>query len=136
MNAQRNSGGRPKMTEGRREKKITARFTEEEYKTVEELEATLGVSKTDLIRTRLLENAAAVVINARELITAIDAIGAELGRCGNNINQLAKHANILKKKNKLDASVIKQFNTLLTGHLEKQERLEVCLRHVIRAIGR
>jgi len=136
MTAKRNFSGRPKMTEGKRVKKITARFTEDEFKIVGELETMLGINKTDLVRMRLLENAPAVIINAKELITAIDSIGTELGRCGNNINQLAKYANILQKKGRCDSSVIDQLNGLLTGYLEKQEQLEVSLRHVIRAIGR
>lgn len=136
MNAKRNLGGRPKMIAGRRVKKITARFTEDEYKTVEKVEKTLGINKTDLIRMRLLENAPQSIINAKALIAAIDAIGAELGRCGNNINQLAKYANILQKKEKSDPSVVRQFNALLTVYLEKQEKLEISLRHIIRSIGR
>lgn len=136
MTAQRKPGGRPKMADGKRDKKITARFTADEYKTIAQLETTLGVSKTDLVRMRLLENAPAVIINAKELITAIDEIGTELGRCGNNINQLAKYANILQKQRKSNPQVMKQFNTLLTGYLERQEQLEISLRQLIRAIGR
>ena len=124
------------MTEGKRVKKITARFTEDEYTVIEKLETTLGINKTDLVRMRLLENAPAVIINAKEVITSIDAIGTELGRCGNNINQLAKYANILQKKGRLDPSVTNQFNALLSGYLEKQEQLEISLRQVIRATGR
>lgn len=124
------------MADGKRDKKITARFTADEYKTIAQLETTLGVSKTDLVRMRLLENAPAVIINAKELITAIDEIGTELGRCGNNINQLAKYANILQKQRKSNPQVMKQFNTLLTGYLERQEQLEISLRQLIRAIGR
>jgi len=136
MTAQRKLSGRPKLAEGKRTKKIDVRFTEDEYKIVEKLEITLGVTKTDLVRMRLLENAPAVIMNAKELITAIDEIGAELGRCGNNINQLAKYANILQKQRKANPQVIGQFNELLCGYLEKQEQLEISLRHVIRAIGR
>lgn len=136
MKAKHNQGGRPKMETGKRDKKITARFTEDEYKTVEALESTLGVTKTDLVRQRLLENSAAVVINAKELIIAIDQIGTELGRCGNNINQLAKHANILQKKGRLSPQVVERFNVLMKEYLQKQEMLEVSLRRIIRAIGR
>ena len=136
MTAQRKLSGRPKLAEGKRTKKIDVRFTEDEYKIVEKLEITLGVTKTDLVRMRLLENAPAVIMNAKELITAIDSIGTELARCGNNINQLAKYANILQKQRKANPQVIGQFNELLFGYLEKQEQLEISLRHVIRAIGR
>ena len=136
MTTKRKLSGRPKLAEGKRTKKIDVRFTEDEYKIVEKLEITLGVTKTDLVRMRLLENAPAVIVNAKELITAVDAIGTELGRCGNNINQLAKYANILLKKGRCDSSVIDQLNGLLAGYLERQEQLEITLRHVIRAIGR
>ena len=136
MTTKRKLSGRPKLAEGKRTKKIDVRFTEDEYKIVEKLEITLGVTKTDLVRMRLLENAPAVILNAKELITAIDEIGTELGRCGNNINQLAKYANILQKQRKANPQVIGQFNELLFGYLENQEQLEISLRHVIRAIGR
>lgn len=136
MIAKRKPGGRPKMPDGHRSKKITARFTEDEYKLVGELEKTLGVSKTDLVRMRLLDNAGAVVINAKELIQSVDDIGAEMGRCGNNINQLARHANILQKKGRLGPMVAEQFNSLLADYIRKQETLEVSLRRIIRAIGR
>jgi uncharacterized protein (DUF1778 family) len=136
MTAKHKPGGRPKMAEGKRDKKITARFTQDEYKTIETMEITLGITKTDLVRMRLLENAQSVIINAKELITVADSIGTELGRCGNNINQLAKYANILQKKGKADAAVLGQLNALLAGYLDMQQRLEISLRQIIRAIGR
>src|SRR5580658_3349438 len=136
MNAKRKPGGRPKMTEGKRTLKIDVRFTEDEYEIVLQLEKTLGISKTDLVRMRLLENAPAVIINAKELITAVDAIGTEMGRSGNNINQLAKYANILQKKGRPDTSIFGQFNALFAAYLEKQDKLEISLRQIIRAIGR
>ena len=124
------------MTEGRRTKKIDARFTEDEYKLIEALEKTLGVSKTDLVRMRLLDNAPSVIINAKELIESVDGIGTELGRCGNNINQLARYANVLQKRGRADAAVISAFNGLLEDYIKVQEALEISLRRVIRAIGR
>ncbi len=136
MTAKRNRIGRPPMTEGRRNKKIDARFTEDEYKTVLDLEKTLGVSRSDLIRTRLLENAPHVLINAKELIMAIDTIGSELGRAGNNINQLARYANILQKRGRMTPDIIAQFNVLLSGYLENQQHLAITLRKIIRLIGR
>jgi len=136
MNAKRKLGGRPKMIEGHRNKKITARFTEDEYKLVEKLEKTLGITKTDLVRMRLLDNVNAVIINAKELIKSVDEIGTELGRCGNNINQLARYANFLQKKAKANPLVIENFSKLLTDYIKRQEALEVSLRHIIRAIGR
>ena len=124
------------MTEGKRTKKIDVRFTEDEYRVAEQLEETLGISKTELVRMRLLENAPAVIINAKALITAIDAIGTELGRCGNNINQFARYVNALQKRNKADPTVTARFNALFSDYISNQEKLEIALRSVIRMIGR
>jgi len=136
MNAKRKPGGRPKLTEGGRVKKIDARFTEKEYELILNLEKTLGIRKTDLVRQRLLENAPTVIINANELIGAIDAIGTELGRCGNNINQFAKYVNILQRQNRVDLAVVEQFNRLFRDYIGQQEKLETALRGIIRMAGR
>lgn len=58
------------------------RFTEDEYKIAEQLGETLGISKAELVKMRLLENAPAVSINTKALISAPVAIGAEMGCCG------------------------------------------------------
>src|ERR1700761_2133766 len=98
--------GRPPLTEGKRIKKIDARFTEEEYRQIEKLEVAFGLKKSDLVRLRLLENSAAMVVNSKELILSLDEIGTELGRAGNNINQLARYANTLRKKGVLAPAVV------------------------------
>jgi hypothetical protein len=135
MTALRKSG-RPLLTAGKRTKKIDARFTEDEYKTVLALEKSLGVRKTDLVRTRLLQEAPAILINAKEVIAQLDAIGTELGRSGNNINQLAKYANILQNKGALSPVVTERFNLLFEKYVENQKSLETALRKVIGLMGR
>ncbi|NHA03276.1 MobC family plasmid mobilization relaxosome protein [Mucilaginibacter sp. HC2] len=127
--------GRPKLKEGRRTNFINVRFTDVEYKEIADLEQQLGVSKTDLIRMRILTDAKRVVINSKELIKNLDGVGAELGRVGNNINQLAKHANILKLQGQLSPLVIKKFNELFEEHIIVQQTLEAALRSIIRAMG-
>jgi hypothetical protein len=127
--------GRPKLNEGKRTKFINVRFTEDEYKTVGELEKELGISKTELIRMRILSDAKVTVINSKELIRNLDAIGAEMGRVGNNINQLAKHANILKLQNALTPLVAEKFNQLFEDYIQVQQMLEAALRKIIRAMG-
>ncbi|WP_255496312.1 plasmid mobilization protein [Mucilaginibacter sp. FT3.2] len=123
------------MSEGKRVRKIDARFTEEEYRMIVELEQVLGVRKTDLVRTRLLQNSPAILLNAKELIALLDKIGAELGRSGNNINQLARYANILQLKAILSPVVAERFNALFETYLQNQKDLEITLRKVIRLIG-
>lgn len=132
MEKTQRSKGRPIKEQGKRIKKIDARFTQDEYDTILELEKTLGVRKTDLVRTRLLQDARLTIVNAKELIGFIDSIGTEMGRCGNNINQLAKYANILKKKGVLSPMVSERFNILFEQYIENQKQLEISLRKIIR----
>ncbi|HEY4198552.1 MAG TPA: plasmid mobilization relaxosome protein MobC [Mucilaginibacter sp.] len=128
--------GRPQKTEAKRIKKIDVRFTEDEYAIITGLEETLGVSKTDLVRERLLHGARLTIINAKEMIGELDSIGTELGRSGNNINQLARYANTLNKKSILSPQVIAQFNMLFEQYIKNQRGLETTLRKIIRALGR
>ena len=131
----RKQTGRPKA-ELKRTKKIDVRFTEEEYKLISGLEETLGISKTELVRERLLHGARLTIINAKDLIAELDKIGADFGRSGNNINQLARHANTLNKRGLLSAQVIGQFNVLFEKYIENQRGLETTLRKIIHALAR
>jgi hypothetical protein len=128
--------GRPRLKEGKRIKKIDVRFTEQEYNVVLELEKTLGISKTELVRVRLLNDAANMVINAKDLINHFDQIGAELGKSGNNINQLARYVNMLINKQVLSPVAAERFNLLFAQYLENQRLLEAALRKVMRALGK
>jgi len=130
----KNLSGRPKEAGSRRSKKIDVRFTEAEYQSIKNMEQELGLSQTDLVRMRVLNNSGAVVVNAKALLQEIDGLGAELGRVGNNINQLAHHANTLRLKGDVDQSVIVIFNRLMEEHLRLQAELEVCFRKIIRGI--
>ena len=124
------------LTEGKRTKKIDARFTEDEYNMVLALEKSLGVRKTDIVRNRVLQNAPGILINAKEVIALLNAIGTELGRSGNNINQLARYANTLRKRNILSPVVIERFNFLFESYIGNQKELETVLRKIIRVMGR
>jgi hypothetical protein len=128
--------GRPEMKEGKRIRKIDARFTQEEYDRVLAMEKEFGISKTELVRVRLLYDADKIVVNSAELMQELDRIGAELGRSGNNINQLAKHANTLRLTGSLHPQVIADFNGLMEGYIANQRLLETSLRHLIRLMGK
>ena len=123
------------MLAGKRSKKIDTRFTEDEYAIISELEKTLGLTKTELVRQRLLSNVGLLVVNAKELIALLDQVGAEMGRCGNNINQLAKYANILKKRGMLSPVVIERLDVLFEQYLKNQQALDASLRKVFRMTG-
>jgi hypothetical protein len=127
--------GRPPLKEGKRTRFINARFTDEEYDLISKIEKQLGISKTELVRMRVLNDAKTTVINARDLIAGLDSVGAELGRIGNNINQLARHANTLKLQGALNPVIIEQFNRLFEEYIGIQRMLEAALRKIIRAMG-
>jgi hypothetical protein len=128
--------GRPSLKQGKRVKKIDARFTLEEYQLVLEMEKELGVSKTELVRMRLLNEAGHIVVNAKELLKTLDAIGAEMGRIGNNINQLAKHANTIHMRGEVPPFVALKFNLLIADYIKIQQLLDAAFRKLIRSMGR
>jgi len=127
--------GRPPLKEGKRTFKIDVRFTEDEYKLITAMEQALGINKTQLVRSRLLHNGAVAIINAKELIRELSVLGTELGRSGNNLNQLAHYANTLKSKEILSPVVAERFEILMEDHLKNRSELNTCLRKVIRMLG-
>ncbi len=128
--------GRPQLERGKKSKKIDVRFTEDEYNLITSMEKSLGISKTELLRRRVLNDAGATVVNAKNLILSLDNIFAEMARVGNNINQLAKHANTLKLQGAISPLIIEQFDAHFSNYLQLQQQLEISLRKVIRLVGK
>jgi len=126
--------GRPPLKK-KRTFKIDVRFTEDEYKLVTEMEQTLGLSKTHLVRSRLLNSGSVTVVNAKQLIKELGILGTELGRSGNNINQLAHYANNLKLKDILSPVVAERLELLMQDHLRQRAELNTILRKLIRMMG-
>ena len=108
------------------------RLSEQELKQFLELEKSLSISRSDIVRIRVLKNADNMLVNGKELMKKLDATGAELGRSGNNINQLARHANILHKQGLLSQSIGTEFNSLLGEYIAIQQELEKVIRQIIR----
>lgn len=136
MNPNKKLKGRPALKTGLKNRKIDARFTEEEFQSILDLEKVLGIRRTDLIRLRVLHNSKNLVVNASQLIAHLDSIGTEMGRTGNNINQLAKYANTLNRQGVLSATISKRYNELLEEYNLLQQALEVSLRKIIREMGK
>jgi len=119
----------------KRTKRFELRLTEEESAAFISLEKELGKSRTDIIRHRVLKNSNKVLVDARELMKHLESIGAELGRCGNNINQLAKHANVLNKQGLLNSNVILDFQKLFSSYIQTQKEMEKVIRQIVRLLG-
>src|SRR5690606_41915504 len=86
----RKKPGRPPMPPGKRARRIKAKPTDEEFSKLQEIQKAAGRNRMELIRRRVLGRGAVVAVNTVELLTALDTIGAELGRAGNNINQIGR----------------------------------------------
>lgn len=122
------------MGDDKRSFKIDVRFTEAEYRQVEQLEKQLGLKKADLIRRKLFQEGKGLAVNAAELMKRLDAVSLELSRSGNNINQLARYANRLQKRGLLLPSVIDEYLRLLGRHENEQTELSLLFRKLIRAL--
>lgn len=111
---------------------IKARLTEEEFKQLLNMENQLNLSRTEIIRSRVLYNSNAVLVNANDLLQVLTQVGTELGRAGNNINQLARHANVLKKQGLINELVVRDFNELFGKYIKSQQEIEKVFRQLIR----
>ena len=111
---------------------IKARLTEEEFKQLLNMEKQLNLSRTEIIRSRVLYNSNAVLVNANDLLQVLTQVGTELGRAGNNINQLARHANVLNKQGLINESVVRDFNELFGNYIKSQQEIEKVFRQLIR----
>lgn len=132
MDKARKKTGRPLMESGKREFLLKAKLTDEEHKQVLALVRQLGVSRSELVKSRLLAEQRPVLVNGAELLSLLDGLGAELGRSGNNINQLARHANILNKRGMLDGEVVLEFNDLFAVYLRQHQEIQKLMRSLIR----
>jgi hypothetical protein len=127
--------GRPVMTTGKRSRKIDVRFSDDELAFVVKLEKLLGLKRSDIIRRKTLDVDLQLILDARSLLSSIDQIGLELSRSGNNINQLAKYANILIKQGVLSHILINRFLKELEKHDELMQSLAIDIRKILRMIG-
>jgi len=127
--------GRPVMIKGKRSRKIDVRFSEEEFAFVINLEKLLGLKRSDIIRKKTLEVDLQLILDARLLLSSIDQIGLELSRSGNNINQLAKYANIMIKQGVLSPVLISRYLKEHQKHNELMQSLAIDIRKILRIIG-
>ena len=78
-----------------KDKRVTIRFTDDEYNKVYSSAQELGISLSDYIRRKATGNRERISSKCnKELLY-------EMNRIGNNLNQIAKHCNINKSVDKL-----------------------------------
>ncbi|GAA4196227.1 hypothetical protein GCM10022289_01620 [Pedobacter jeongneungensis] len=74
------------------------------------------------------------MLSATEALKTLDGIGAEIGRSGNNINQLARHANLLNKRGMLSIEVVNKFNELFSTYISLFRAMEKSTRELLRLL--
>jgi len=127
--------GRPLLVSGKRTKKIDVRFTQEEFDLVVSMGKSSGLKKADLIRKKLLFEGEKMVMDSKAMMNNLDAVGLELSRAGNNINQLARYANILNRDGLLSAVVVDRLLLELRKYNKIKMDLERLMRKLIRLLS-
>lgn len=127
--------GRPTKTE-RRERRIFIRLSHEELGRLLFLEKETGNNRSSLFRAMVLNNSNKIFLNTRELLKTLNVISGEIGRIGNNINQLARHTNTLNKNSNVPVVVVNNFNDLMTEYLLSEQDLYKAFRDIYRLISK
>lgn len=114
-----------------RTRRFEMRLTEAEHGALLEMERSLGMARAEIVRHRVFSGTTQVA-DARQLMQQLDALGAELGRSGNNVNQLARHANTLNRQGTLGPAALAGIDGSLGDYTEIQRQIERQLRKLIR----
>lgn len=125
---------RKPISNEQRNRRFELRLSEAERTQFLDLEKALGLSRADIVRIRVLQHAKKMLVNTTEIMKLLDSIGTEIGRSGNNINQLAKHANTLHQQGLLHPDLIRDLTPLLTEYIRLKRSLEQSIRQLIRLI--
>ncbi len=126
--------GRPAKDAGKRRHVVTVKLTEGELSELTLMIKQSGMNRMQVIRKKIFSSGAVTMVNVKEVLGELSAQGAELGRAGNNINQLARHANVLAKQGKLHGQLAEELKKLLEEYLAIQTQLDKTWRHLLRAI--
>jgi cation transport regulator ChaC len=127
----RNKGGRHKK-EVKKSRRAELRLTEAEFEKLIQLEEETGVNRSSLFIKRVLENQDFII--TKDVLIQLAKVGAEMGKVGNNINQLAKHSNTIIKNHQLPPEIVSQYNDLLELHLVQERELYKVLRQMYRVM--
>ena len=108
--------------------------TEMEYKKIQDLyQSSDKKTISNFMRALILDyKKTNSIINNVELIKRLDVIGQEIGRIGNNINQLAKYTNIQIKSGKVNTAVIIDFMEVMDKYMQERRALAKAYRAMVR----
>ena len=129
-------GPKKKDPEQLQTKQLKVFVTEAEYNQINnEFEASGLKSRSHYLRKRLLNDGKqALAINPIEFLKQLDKIGTEIGRIGNNMNQVAKYSHILAHEGNLSDGPVKEFNKLMEEYMKSRRELVKAYRAVVRTV--
>lgn len=115
---------------------VLIRLSEEELERLVLLEDETGSNRSDMFRLTVLNNSNKVLFNVKELLKTLHVISGDLGRVGNNINQLARHTNTINKNSNVPISIVADFNTLMADYLLVEQDLHKAFRDIYRLMSK
>ena len=127
----KNKGGRPEK-EVKKSERVEVRLTVDELQKLIELEKETGTNRSVLFILRVIENRGFLI--TKDVIQELSKAGAEMGRVGNNINQLARHANTVFKTGPVPQQVIQDFEQLLAKHVEIESEIYAIFKKMYRVM--
>jgi len=87
-------------------------------------------SLSSYARKRLVSTRPPALIT-KESIHALNAVGTELARSGNNLNQLTRYVHQGKKAGWFNPKVLAQFNALMLRHTQLQDQLHQVIKQIL-----
>lgn len=134
MDRNNKKGGRPKaLIEDLNSARIEVRCLKKEKEMIVELAKSFDLSITDYILKSCLNKK--LVVNKIQMFDEFLKLNNELGMSGNNINQLAKHANRINKVGEIDQSVINTMIVLLEKYLEQSGEIKRVVNNIYKEIA-
>ncbi|WP_286732600.1 MULTISPECIES: plasmid mobilization protein [Sphingobacterium] len=130
----RNKSFRTKSLKNNRVCRFELRLTESEKAQFLSLEKSLGINRSEIVRNRVLSHPSRTLVDSKTILQMLDTLGSELGRSGNNINQLARHINTLKLQGKLEPGELSRFPSLIADYIKYQRQIEQEFRNLMRLI--
>ncbi len=126
-------GGRKKLPEHLKRKQFDLYLNDVELKVLKDQQEILGYKNLrSYMRFKLLKDKKRMIyVNPVELIKQMDIYGVEMGRIGNNINQMSRHANQFSKEDELDVNVIEGFTKAIEEYNNLRSKILMCFDKIL-----
>ena len=126
-------GGRTPLDKEDLRKPYKVYLNEKESKILIEQQDTLGYKNlSQYLRYKLLRDKKRMIyVNPVKLLKQMDLYGAEMGRIGSNINQMSRHANQLRKVDRVNVDVIEAFTKAIEEYNNLRSKIFMCFNKIM-----